>query len=110
MMKLEPVNIICPACGNANYMYHLIGKNVGYLDLKCINCNSYFNFDELYKQSMGEAMIIETCPKCGNPLSNITYTTYPPINAKHCNICGYHWESKPRPFIEVPFIPPDSEN
>ena len=54
-------------------------------------------------------MIIETCPKCGNPLSNITYTTYPPIDAKHCNSCGYHWENKPRPFIEVPFIPPNTD-
>lgn len=55
-MKLEPINIICPRCGNGNYMRHLIGKNVGHLDLKCINCNSYFNFDELYKQRIGEAL------------------------------------------------------
>ena len=55
-MKLEPANIVCPACGNANYMRHLIGKNVGHLDMKCINCNSYFNFDELYKQRIGEAL------------------------------------------------------
>ena len=55
-MKLEPANIVCPACGNANYMRHLIGKNVGHLDLKCINCNSYFNFDELYKRYVGEAL------------------------------------------------------
>ena len=55
-MKLEPANIVCPSCGNANYMRHLIGNNVGHLDLKCINCNSYFNFDELYKQRTGEAL------------------------------------------------------
>ena len=55
-MKLEPANIICPACGNGNYMRHLIGKNVGYLNMKCINCNSYFNFDELYKRRIGEAL------------------------------------------------------
>lgn len=55
-MKLEPANIVCPACGNANYMRHLIGKNVGHLDLKCINCNSYFSFDELYKRRIGEAL------------------------------------------------------
>ena len=48
-MKLEPANIVCPACGNPNYMRHLIGKNVGHLELKCINCNSYFNSDEFYK-------------------------------------------------------------
>lgn len=37
-------------------MRHLIGKNVGYLDMKCINCNSYFNFDELYKRRIGEVL------------------------------------------------------
>lgn len=55
-MKLEPANIVCPACGSGNYMRHLIGKNVGYLDMKCINCNSYFNFDELYKRRNGEVL------------------------------------------------------
>ena len=48
-MKREPANIVCPACGNGNYMRHLIGKNVGYLDMKCINCNSYFHSDDFYK-------------------------------------------------------------
>ena len=55
-MKLEPANIVCPTCGNSNYMRHLIGKNVGHLDLKCINCNSYFNFDELYNKRIGEVL------------------------------------------------------
>lgn len=55
-MKLEPANIVCPACGSGEYMRHLIGKNVGYLDMKCINCNSYFNFDELYKRRIGEVL------------------------------------------------------
>ena len=55
-MRLEPANIVCPACGSGNYMRHLIGKNVGYLDMKCINCNSYFNFDELYKRRIGEVL------------------------------------------------------
>ena len=55
-MKLEPANIVCPACGSGNYMRHLIGKNVGHLDMKCINCNSYFNFDELYKRRIGEVL------------------------------------------------------
>ena len=55
-MKLEPANIVCPACGNGNYMRHLIGENVGYLNMKCINCNSYFNFEELYKRRIGEAL------------------------------------------------------
>lgn len=55
-MKLEPANIVCPSCESGNYMRHLIGKNVGYLDMKCINCNSYFNFDELYKRRIGEVL------------------------------------------------------
>ena len=55
-MRFEPANIVCPACGSGNYMRHLRGKNVGYLDMKCINCNSYFNFDELYKRRIGEAL------------------------------------------------------
>ena len=55
-MKLEPANIVCPACGSGNYMRHLIGKNVGHLNMKCINCNSYFNFDELYKRRIGEVL------------------------------------------------------
>lgn len=55
-MKLEPANIKCPNCGNDNYMRHLIGKNVGRLDMKCINCNSYFSFDELYKKRISEAI------------------------------------------------------
>lgn len=59
-MKLEPANIICPKCGNGNYMRHLIGKGVGKLDMKCINCNSYFNFDELYKQKIAEVVKPQT--------------------------------------------------
>lgn len=51
-MKLEPANIVCPKCGNPNYMRHLVGKGVGHLDMKCINCNSYFNFDELCGQKI----------------------------------------------------------
>ena len=53
-MKLEPANVVCPNCGSGNYMRHLIGKNVGYLDMKCINCNSYFNSDEFYKLRVEE--------------------------------------------------------
>ena len=59
-MKLEPANIVCPKCGNGNYMRHLIGKGVGKLDMKCINCNSYFNFDELYKQKIAEIVKPQT--------------------------------------------------
>ena len=51
-MKLEPANLVCPACGNGNYMRHLIGENVGWLNLKCINCNSYFNLEDLVNRGV----------------------------------------------------------
>ena len=59
-MRLEPANIVCPRCKNPNYMRHLIGKGVGKLDMKCINCNSYFSFDELYKQKIAEVIKPQT--------------------------------------------------
>ena len=59
-MRLEPANIVCPKCGNGNYMRHLIGKDVGNLDMKCINCNSYFSFNELYKQKIAEVIKPQT--------------------------------------------------
>ena len=59
-ITLEPANIVCPKCGNPNYMRHLIGANVGELDMKCINCNSYFNFDELYKKKIAEVVKPQT--------------------------------------------------
>ena len=52
-MKLEPVKLVCPACKNGNYMRHLVGENVGWLNLKCINCNSYFNFGDLLQRQSG---------------------------------------------------------
>lgn len=48
-MTLEVSNIVCPTCGSPDHMHHLVGANIGYWDMKCFNCNSYFNFDELYK-------------------------------------------------------------
>ncbi len=50
-MKLEYANLICPKCGNGNYMRHLVGKNVGELNVKCINCNSYFKLSEFYRMT-----------------------------------------------------------
>lgn len=49
-VKLKPINRICPYCGNGNYMRIISGKNVGKLNVKCINCNSYYNYDELLKR------------------------------------------------------------
>lgn len=46
-MRLEPTNIVCPACGNPNHMRRIIGENVEYFNVKCLNCLSYFNFEEI---------------------------------------------------------------
>lgn len=50
-MKLEYANLTCPKCGNGNYMRHLVGKNVGELNVKCINCNSYFKLSDFYRMA-----------------------------------------------------------
>ena len=51
-MGLKPINMICPNCRNGNYMRLLDFKNVGRLDVKCINCNRYFNYAELCKKEV----------------------------------------------------------
>ncbi len=50
-MKLEYANLTCPKCGNGNYMRHLVGENVGELNVKCINCNSYFKLSDFYRMA-----------------------------------------------------------
>ena len=50
--------------------------------------------------------IVETCPKCGADLELLVYTTNPPIPARRCRKCGWHWEGKPWGVIRVPFTPP----
>ena len=46
-MDFKAINMICPKCGNSNYMRRMVGDNVGELNVKCTNCNSYFNYEEL---------------------------------------------------------------
>ena len=48
-------------------------------------------------------MIIETCPKCGGILMNTEICTFPPIPAKDCPSCGWHWEGDMEPIEYVPF-------
>lgn len=50
-MKLEYADLTCPKCGNGKYMRHLIGKNVGELNVKYINCNSYFKLSDFYRMA-----------------------------------------------------------
>lgn len=48
-------------------------------------------------------IIIETCPKCGHDLLDITLTSYPPIPQKLCPQCGWGWTGEPEKIIRVPF-------
>ena len=42
------INKTCPKCGSGNWMRGMEGQNVGELDIKCLNCLSYFKSVELY--------------------------------------------------------------
>ena len=48
-------------------------------------------------------MVVETCPKCGNPLIDEIIDTFRPIPVKRCFKCGWFWEGKPEPIEYVPF-------
>ena len=56
--EMLPINHICPKCGNGNYMRLMKGQNVGRLNVKCINCNAYFRYDELTIQKQNQAIPI----------------------------------------------------
>ena len=47
------------------------------------------------------AYIIETCPKCGGEILNISLTCYPPINKSVCKSCGWSWQDDE--VVKVPF-------
>lgn len=87
-MKLEPANIVCPKCGNPNYMRHLIGWNVGHLDMKCINCNSYFNFDELRGQKIEKTNADRIRQMTDEELAEFLYNDCAPIPATECDKHG----------------------
>ena len=46
--RMFTINRICPKCGSGNWMRGMEGPNVGDLDVKCLNCLSYFKSAELY--------------------------------------------------------------
>ena len=51
-MRLEYANIVCPKCGNGNYMRHMVAEKneqKSAFDLKCINCNSYFKYSDVFE-------------------------------------------------------------
>lgn len=48
-------------------------------------------------------IIIETCPVCGNDLTDEVICTNPPIPRKVCWSCGWSWEGKREEVVRVPF-------
>lgn len=67
MFRMEPINLICPNCDRPGYMYKMSGPNVGAIDVKCINCNSYFRSSELYDFVLKKAPK-HACPWCTDGL------------------------------------------
>ena len=53
MRMLEKVNLVCPRCGNGNYMRSLRGIDTVY-QFKCINCNSYFKNEDIAEKRENE--------------------------------------------------------
>lgn len=47
--------------------------------------------------------IIETCPKCGYDLMNITLTSNLPIPKKECWNCGWSWTGESEEVVRIPF-------
>lgn len=56
--------------------------------------------DNIWEYKM---IIIETCPVCGHDLIDLVLVTYPPIPAKQCPRCGWHWEGEQEEVIRIPF-------
>ena len=54
MGLLIETNIVCPKCGNMNYMRRIEGAT-GTLKYKCINCNTYFTESELFGSKSNSA-------------------------------------------------------
>ena len=53
-MQFEIINKICPNCNNGNYMRFMTGNNVGEFNVKCLNCNHYFKYDDLVENNSEE--------------------------------------------------------
>ena len=61
-MRLEPLNRICPVCGDGSYMRRLVAthksEKVGSIDIKCINCNRYFRSKDFEKVVEGNKHMV----------------------------------------------------
>ena len=51
--------------GAITYSLLIDGKNVGNLDVKCINCNTYYSYDQLNQDRAEKQMELKPCPFCG---------------------------------------------
>ena len=58
-MELIETNIVCPKCGNMNYMRRIEGAT-GTLKYKCINCNTYYTESELFGSKSNTAKVFST--------------------------------------------------
>lgn len=56
MELLIETNIVCPKCGNMNYMRRIEGAT-GTLKYKCINCNTYYTESELFGSKSNSAKV-----------------------------------------------------
>ena len=53
-IEFSVVNLICPNCKSPNWMRFMKGKNVGDLNVKCLNCFQYFNYAKILQQHIDE--------------------------------------------------------
>lgn len=53
-IEFSVVNLICPHCKSANWMRFMKGKNVGELNVKCLNCFHYFDYAKLIQEHIDE--------------------------------------------------------
>lgn len=60
---MTKINGGCPICGNQYMLYKLSGKNVGDLNIKCTNCNSYFKENEI--DYVVKPIFEDRCDNCG---------------------------------------------
>lgn len=50
-------------------------------------------------------IVIQICPKCGHDLTDVVYTSFPPIQGVQCFHCGYQHFEPHKELIRVPYDP-----
>lgn len=59
MELLIETNVVCPKCGNMNYLRRIEGAT-GTFKYKCINCYTYFTESELFGSESNSAKVFST--------------------------------------------------